>query len=119
VIRWGTALLVLVLAPVAACGGEDTAARDKCEAAAGVGNCVEREGEWVPLGSKGGTTSTTARPTTTRTPRTSEPAPDIRGFSDFTDPGRILCLARYKVDDCVYDHNIDRWVPAPGARPTP
>lgn len=67
----------------------DAAARDACEAEAGVGNCVERSGAWVPLGSRNGTTSTTTgrsevsdtaptstdpEPTTTTAPPTTAPA---------------------------------------------
>ncbi len=42
----------------------DTAARDRCEKGAGVGNCLLRNGRWQPIGSRDGTTSTTTGPST-------------------------------------------------------
>jgi hypothetical protein len=59
------AIGLAVLVP--ACGeyGADVAARDRCEATAGVGRCVERDGKWLAIGSIDGTTSTTAPPAAT------------------------------------------------------
>lgn len=58
--RW---LAVAFVAGLVGCtsDGVDEAARDECEDEYGVGNCVEREGAWVPLASA---TSTTERDTT-------------------------------------------------------
>ncbi len=62
-------------------GKSSNAARDQCEATAGVGRCVERNGAWLAIGSVHGTTSTTtsqpprttAAVTSSTTPTTSQP----------------------------------------------
>src|SRR5438105_751406 len=61
-------LVVASLVLVAACGSgsQNTASRDRCEATAGVGHCLQRGGNWVAIGSIKGTLPTT---TTTSTPR--------------------------------------------------
>jgi len=51
----GIAVLILP----ACASGTDTAARDRCEAQYGVGNCVARHGTFVPLGVPLTTTPTT------------------------------------------------------------
>lgn len=69
--------LVAVMLSVGACGSDDKldeAARDRCEAEYGVGECVERGEMWVPLArattsmTATSTTSTTAATTTTAAP---------------------------------------------------
>ena len=75
--------LVAVVLGVDACGSGDKvdeAARDRCEAEYGIGECVERNGRWVPLAratststTTVSTTSTTAAPTRTTAP----PAPTV------------------------------------------
>ena len=61
----------------------DTRARSKCEASAGVGRCLLRDSKWLPIGSRNGTTSTstsspssstTTTSTTTTTPTTTTTA---------------------------------------------
>lgn len=54
------AVALAVVAPACSNDGTDVAARDRCEATAGVGRCVERHGKWLAIGSIDGTTSTTA-----------------------------------------------------------
>jgi hypothetical protein len=63
------------------CGnGTDTAARARCEATAGVGKCVERDGKWLAIGSVDGTTSTTTATTTSATTAsTASPATSTAG----------------------------------------
>src|SRR5690606_25361127 len=55
--------LFLVLSACSSGTEVDTAARDRCEGKWGVGNCVERNGAWVPLAAA--TTATTTAPSTT------------------------------------------------------
>ena len=104
--RRSATVLVLMVLLIGACGddGVDVEARDRCEADAGVGNCVERDGKWVPLGSQGGTTSapTTEKPASMTTPTT---APSIYG--------KVGCELTWS--ECAYDKNLEEWVPVPGA----
>jgi hypothetical protein len=68
-------LLVGALAVLSGCGkGTDDAARNRCEATAGVGKCVERGGKWLAIGSVDGTTSTSTAPTPTTEPATTTTA---------------------------------------------
>lgn len=61
----GKVLLAIALAvvlPACSDDGADIAARDQCEATAGVGRCVKRHGKWLPIGSIDGTTSSSTPP---------------------------------------------------------
>ncbi len=72
----GQRLLVALLVLIAGCSSGskvDTAARDRCEAKWGVGNCVERDQKWVPLAAAISTASTATAPPTTAQP-TAPPA---------------------------------------------
>lgn len=72
-VRSWLCLVVTLALGVGACGSDDTvdeAARDRCEAQYGVGECVERDGEWVPLERATSTTTTTSS-TTSSTSTTS------------------------------------------------
>jgi hypothetical protein len=85
------ALLAGMLVLISACstGSKlDTAARDRCEAKWGVGNCVERNEQWVPLAAA---TSTTAPATTTSTATassTTAPAPTTTAATTTTAPAK-------------------------------
>ena len=81
-----TVVVLISVALLSACGSSsgDTAARDRCEALAGVGRCLQRSGRWVPIGSINGTTTTTttvrtttsvSRPTTTTSTTTTTSPP--------------------------------------------
>jgi hypothetical protein len=82
-------LAVLVVASGCGGGGDDTAARDKCEASAGVGRCLERDGKWVPVGNIDGTTTTPAPPTTTPESTTTTTAPTTTTVGQLTGKGPL------------------------------
>jgi hypothetical protein len=69
-------VLIGLLVLIAGCSSGskvDTAARNRCEAKWGVGNCVERSTKWVPLAAATTTIPATAAPTTTAAPPTAAP----------------------------------------------
>lgn len=89
----------------------DTAARDRCESKWGVGNCVERNGTWVPLASATSTTSTAAPSTTSASsttttttapvPTTTVPAPTTTATPSTQDPAFALDLfAQLRAEHC-------------------
>lgn len=65
----GAAVLLMALVLSGCNRGDkvDAAARDRCEAEYGVGECVERNGDWVPLARATTTTSSTTTTSTTST----------------------------------------------------
>ena len=52
------AVALAVVVPACSNDGADVAARDRCEATAGVGRCVKRHGKWLAIGSIDGTSTT-------------------------------------------------------------
>jgi hypothetical protein len=84
------AMGLAVLLPACGKDGIDTAARDRCEATAGVGRCVERDGKWLAIGSIDGTTSTTAPPATTTVAPT-VPANRLAGLDWSKVPSDLDC----------------------------
>jgi hypothetical protein len=67
---------MFVLIPACSTGSKlDTAARDRCEAKWGVGNCVERNEKWVPLAAATSTTAPASTSSSATAPSTTAPIP--------------------------------------------
>ena len=79
--RCRAAWVVAVVVGLASCGGAtNSASRDRCEAAYGVGNCVSRHGAYVPVGVPLG--AATTAPTTLFTTTTLSPLDECNAEAD-------------------------------------